>query len=83
MECKLCGRERPIHKNFKTASRIKICDDCLETFDIADRNLREEVYNRLTESMNRRISNQVQSELPKVIEDLMIKSDITFELTVR
>ena len=83
MECKLCGRERPIYKNFKCANHIKICDDCLETFGIADRDLRREVYDGLTDSLRRELRAQVQSELPEVIEDLMIKSDLTFELTVR
>jgi hypothetical protein len=85
MQCKICERERQVRKYFKTAPKKQICDECLEDMGYGHQ-ISGQVYSDVKADMMKRldkkISATVNQELPKLIEKLMIESDLTFELKV-
>lgn len=86
MECKICERERPVRKAFKTDWKRGICDECLDDMGYGRRvvgEVFEEVKTDLASKLDRKIERAVQSELPRFIEKLMVESGIEFELVVR
>ena len=86
MECKICGRERPVRKAFKTDWQRRVCDECLDDMGYGRRVLNgvfEDVKTDLVSKLDGKIERAVQSELPRFIEKLMVESGIEFELVVR
>lgn len=85
MECQICKRERQVRKYFKTAPKRQICDECLEDIGYGS-SIAGQVYSDietdLIKKLNKKVAAAVDQELPKLIEKLMIESDLTFELKV-
>ena len=85
MQCKICGRERPVRKCFKTAYDRRICDECLEDMGYGHQiagNVYSNIEDELIKKLNTKVVNAVNQELPKLLEKLMVESDLTFELKV-
>jgi|GEM_PF-4775005 hypothetical protein len=86
MQCKICERERQVRKYFKTDTKNRICDGCLDDMGYG-KSIANEVYSSIESDiiskLNEKVERAVNRELPKLIEKLLVESGMEFELTVK
>lgn len=81
MFCKICEKERCM-KHFKHCAKLHICDDCGERLGYDYLGMVVSVKERVDREIGPLVEHAVQKTLPRVLEQIMIENELTFELKV-
>lgn len=81
MECKLCGRERPV-RSF-SRPKMQICNSCEATLGYDRQKVRAELEGEIGEVVEGRLRSVVQQELPRALLDIITEKHNEIDVTLR
>ena len=82
MECKLCGREKPVRKSF-SMPRTQICNSCYNVLGYDAGFVKREIEEKVENSINGQLARIVQQELPKAVMKVLTENNQEIDVNIK